>query len=437
MDFLIYALFSEESGEFCGADLVNYELKPYSRRPATRILTYEELAKGYRNMFPVGFEYNCDTLEIWSDTPGRKALYKDVLNYVIQGEGGSGKERDEVSVGVTDVVLWGMEVGAFVCPNYVEFSKGMAEPIMISMRSFNVSHSSFNVYASYKIETGEYRTMSLLDARDGSMRTFYVIVPNEEGIGGAGGDEDDEAEEAERAEEDMEDVEVAKVGGVGKVINVMTEIGTCDIPKYGECTVYEVNAPLIGAKRFYGEAFINFIAYSVMWFNTGSNVLRGFMKYESDKDSDVVVVDEGRKNATVRKIPRGNVDIKHEYYGLNMLKEVLREASIPGGIDSLLASNPGASPTWNWLNAVLKCEVFIDTLKKAEAGGHEDAKELALKWSAQSIYSECKESLLVLECELLDIRYYLYKVGLANSPVGAVLEGGGVDGCSYVKRSGF
>lgn len=366
-------------------------------------------------MDPMGFSYNGDG-SIVSDTPSRCSLVDKVATYIFQNSsennliGGIG-ETSPARVDITDIVLQGMEAGAYVCPNYTAHQQDGVDMILIPISRFKVSRSSFNIYASYKKDDG-FATMSLLQVEDGSANTFTYLVP---------------AETKSNLNDTLNSMSTQHANV--KILGTETHNNT-------EYNVYSVSVGLEGAPCNYGEAFANYVAYNVALYNIGSSIFKNFIKY-GEEDSRGKENAEGQKAKNLnleKRYPKFNVMIEHEYFGQMFLNEAMSAYNSVEKQDELISRYPGASLSVTWLDVILTSDVYKISLQRELGRNAEQAPLKALKAASQSMLMDCDEMLLAYSLELLSIRYYLHKVGFANDPIGQILGGGGVDGNSISRR---
>lgn len=387
MEFLENAIFSNTNYSLLGARLTTYTPEVYTSRASVKLYTAEEFRENYAKFTPWGFQLG-DNGTIMSDTPARCTLVDSVFSYVES----ESKQSHQHTFDTTDLVLHGVAAKGFVVVNYKETLTG-AEPILIPFRNFRVSRSSFNIYASYKNEDDYYRTFSLLDVREGGPKRFYAAFPEEYNLSGF-------------------------QGGI-------TLAGALEIDGH----TYIVYLCELGLSTFYasvGEAFLNYLAYNVSFYDIGIKALTGLIETVHPRPKPVYKKEENVER--LDRVPHKNIGISHVYTECR-LQEYANCGNNMDKVVELFKRCPEAIITYQWVDRVQKSPWFIET---RDAQGTDEAYYVA----CTNLMQECRRDGLKCALELLTHRYFILSQGVANDNLGLILRGGGVDGES-IKQSDF
>lgn len=375
MDFLTNAIFSKEDGNLLGAMLTHFEPEQYLSRASVKFYAHEDLSAQMQTLEPRGFRLDPNGV-LSADTNVRKVLSSSVMDFV-KAECSRLGARE---VDVTDLVLYGVQHGGATIVNAKEVLEGKALPILLPFQNYRVSNSSFNIYGACKVEDGTFRTHSLLELEDGSGKTFHCVFPDDVDMSWA----------------------ASFCQQVGDVVVNETLM-----------KIYQVQSCI---KPFYtcvGEAFLNYLAYNVAYYNVG----RKFLKEVSPAIKDAA---EQEKSPAVqeKRYPRRNISIEHTYDKL-CLQGISRCQGDNARIIEYLQSYPEATVTMHWLNKLFDCPWYQNT---------EGTDEDKAKAACANLLRECKEWGLKYSLELLTHRYYLSIVDSYEDFIPLVLKGGGVSG---------
>lgn len=387
MDFLTNAIFSTESSVLLGARITTFNPESLLERTSVRLFTKEELKSNYPFLHPMGFELSPDGV-LLSDTICNQYVIESAFNYMIT----ECAKQPERTWDITDLVLKGMESDGYVVVNYEQASKKEEEPNKISLKNFRVSKSSFNIFASYVNSEGKYRTFSLLDPTKGDKKMFCVAFP--------------------------ESVDVSEFG------SSLQMYGTCEINEQ----VYILYLADICLSTYYasvGEAFLNYLAYSVGFYNIGEKVMKRLIQ-TIHPEAKLNYPQEPREYKG--RAPRANILIEH-YYDTEFLDEVLERLDDENRLRDFFAEVPEAKVTYQWLQRLYSSPWFLNTRASS------DINE-AIYTSAVNLLQDARRDRLKYSLELLLHRYYIFQQGPMNDSLGIILRGGGVDDKS-VKQSNF
>lgn len=383
MDFLTNAIFSAEDNTLLGTLLTHFEPDNYLNRASVSFYSKEELTEKLPQLEPRGFRFGPNGV-LAADTDVRKILSNNVLSFVEIEYAHLGARL----IDITDVVLYGVQYGGAVLVNPTEVKQGTAAPLLVPFQNYRVSQSSLNIYGSYQLEDGTFRTHSLLELEDGSGKDFCCVFPP--------------------------DVDMSRFASVCQQTD---EVIINDTTMF----LYEGHSCL---KSFYtcvGEAFLNFLAYNVAYFNVG----RRFLREVSPAIKDATI-QERSPSAQDRRYAKRNVSIEHTYDKL-CLSGITRCNGDNARILEYLENNPEATITMHWLNKLFDSPWYQST------EGDEDARCRA---ACANLMMECKEYGLKYGLELLTHRHYLTTVASYDNYIPLVLKGGGVNGES-LKRVTF
>lgn len=391
MDFLNKAIFSSIDRGLLGLIVTSYEPDDVMSRAAVKLVTAEDLTTGTVKLHPRGFQLNDDGT-LMSDTASRQVIVDSVFSYISAESLNFGPP----CVDVTDVVLFGVQNNGYVLAEYEEaktngdITEGSTCPVPFSR--FSVSNSSFNIYASYQQLDAGFRTCSLLRLEDGSAQDFYCALP---------------------------------------LIQIPNELLKClhltdnIIVKGREMGVYKVSA---GLEPFYtevGEAFLNYLAYQVAFYNMGEDVLNA-MKSTMPPAVAAPTVEE-QKPRTPRRA-EVNVSIEHCYKKTH-LQGLFKLLGDPTSLTEFTKMYPEAVITYQWLVKIMTSP----WVSNPQAGMSEDE---AIYTACVNLLADCRKTRLKFALELLRHRYYIASMGVGNDSLGSVLKGGGVNGQSF-KRASF
>lgn len=394
MDFLTAALFcdSPETGDdeellLAGALLTGFDPEDNISRAKVFYVPVDELRtmRG-GTLRPQGFEFTDDGV-LLGDTNCRKAFERELAEYI-------GREfTHEVSPepGVIDLVLLGAEYGASVVANYAGCLEGET-PTLVPLRNYRVSESSLNIYCPYQTSEGKFRTHSLVDIESDTAYPSAIIVAED---------------------------------SVDKFSQLKTEVieygSFAELSKEGKVALH-VDAPFVPAPALTGEAFCNYLAYNVAYYQMGLKVLESFLEegnyipYQREEDS------------RARKMPKHNLSIKSTIKGPRV-SEIVGLLDSEDKLGRYIESSLEAKMTYHWIQTIL-AEQHRVTVDKSQDNG--TGRTMA---ACVSLKAMCKRRLLHFSCELLAQRLYLVNLGRFDNSIGLTLRGGGVDGFAVKKTS--
>lgn len=386
MEFLGDAIFSAQDNTLLGAKIISFDPANYTSRASTKLYTTSELKRVYSTMDPRGFKFDPQGT-LFSDTVVRRVLTDSVFSYM-------GKERankNRRALDITDFVLYGVENNGFVFANYADCENPDAfesDGCFIPFKSFKVSNSAFNIYAPYKTKSGEYRTFSLLDVKDGSKVEFYAIFDKTANM----------------------EVFVDSMKPCG-------ELKLADVPY----TIYKIDLGLGGFYGSVGEAFLNYLAYNVAFYNIGEKLMKELQATMPKLPSPSVSEPKGMP----QRRSRVNVSIQHVYKETR-LRGITGCINNPDDLVDFVREFPEAAVTYQWLQKIYTSPWY-------EQGDGKQPEDELLYTTCINLLPECRTERLKFALELLTHRYYIYLMGPVNDTLGPVLKGGGVNGKS-VKR---
>lgn len=385
MDFLTSALYSEApdgESKLAGALLTRFDPDDLLSRAQVFYASVEDLRKEDK-FKPSGFKLTGDGV-LLSDTQARADMSSTMAAYVAYELGNSSVKAP---TGLLDVVLYAAKFGGRVVPVRIDEISSQEDAVSISMQSFSVSKSSFNIYAPYK-RGNEFRTFSLIDIETDKNIPFVLAIP---------------------------DVEVENCSPVASWLEPLAASEF-----FPEHQLFRVDAPFLAFHTLTGEGFLNYLAYNVASCDIGLQVMESFMsdtKYRPD------LMDKEERSPRIPKKPLHNVAIEctcrrpHVQSILNCLKlddmDRLKE----------LVKDEECFITFAWLRHIFAASERFE-------GEDIDSKTAA---ACASLQRECKAQRLHFAVELLAQRFHICNLGFIQDPYGPVLRGGGVNGCG-VKR---
>lgn len=388
MEFLSNAIVSETDHTLLGVLLTSFCPENYTQRSSVKFYTTNELKQKYSMLKPRGFYFD-EHGTLRSDSIASQEASESAVKYVERECANLGKQTNDI----TDLVLFGVVNHGFVLP------QGISEdPIMIAFSRFNVSASSFNIYAGYSMSStedspGGYRTCSLLNSVDGTARDIVVAFP-----------EGTVLPELYGTVDKQEDLVIN-----GNVYNT-----------------YQVNVGLNCFPTCVGESFLNFLAYNVSFYNIGEKVIKQ-LKQNAQKDVPTHEKEERDSTPRARKTPV-NVAIEH-IYKESRLDDIMRNVGNNQAMRLFIQDYPDAAITLQWVEKVFSSPWYLN-----EGSNHDDMFKIYC--ACLNMLPQCRVDRLKYAIELLTHRYYIYRMGLANDFLGPILKGGGVDGES-IKRFSF
>ena len=396
MDFLASAIYTscDNGGEkLSGAMLTHFDPSDMVARAQVFYVTVDQLKSDSR-IIPSGFHLDEDGI-LLSDTQSRSILSLPMTKYV-EMELGNSLNRTPISL--LDIVLYAAKYDGhvFVNSSIAAGSRNGVEdedPILIPMRSFRVSNSSFNIYAPYRRSDNTYRTFSLVDIETNLNVPFVLAVPH--------GD----------------------LANYAPVISFMDAVEAD--PRLPEFRLFKVDAPLAPFYAMAGEGFINYLAYNVASCSIGLQVIKEFLAETGYVSTEQSALDRDRK-PLVRKTPKANVVIESSCKTART-GEVLA-CLTNNNLDRLkeLMLDEEAYITFIWLKKVFDSSAMF--------AGKSQSDSMAA--ACMSLQRECKDSLLHYAIELLAQRLYIYSLGILQDPYGPVLKGGGVNGYGFKRFVG-
>ena len=393
MEFLNSAIVSSTDGSILGALLTGFNPSDYTNRANVKLYTVDDLTNEYSQLSPRGFKFEPPG-KLLSDTSVTRAVADSVFSYM-KAECGKLGQR---TLDITDLVLLGVKEGGCAFVNYEELvndgcSKEDMEgrAILIPFKNFKVSNSSFNMYAPYQPTDNEgFKTFSLLEVEDGSPHLFYAIFPATLSMEGFDG---------------------------------VVPFGTLTL-ETGDFVVYRVNLGLNGFYAGVGEAFLNFLAYNISFYNIGEKLLKE-MKTVMPTLPPIPVESPGPRVPRRAKV---NVSIEHIYRD-SRLKGIIGRTDNTEELVAFMREYPEAAISYQWLQRIYQSPWYTE-------GEGKMTEEECVYTACINLLAECRKTRLKYSIELLTHRYYIYMLGVVNDNLGPVLKGGGVSGQS-LKRVSF
>ena len=386
MDFLTKSIYvsggsAQEESKLAGAVLTHFDPEDILSRATQRYVTFEELRDG-TGINPQGFMLDASGV-LLSDTKARVELIDTLADYV---GGVYEAQSSKRPASLIDVVLAGVKCGGSAFVNYQQWIEDNSiSPILITMSSFKVSNSSFNIYAPYKASEAEgWKTFSLMDIVEDKAYTWYLCVPV----------------------------------GTSEALNSFAEYM---VPVKSHSTshdVYQVNIPLRHSGGYAGEAFANYLAYNVAYCEMGQKIMR-----EITSDGSLPVREEAPANQVrAVKFPKYNLSIQSSYK-TPCINAVLNCGDDMEQLKTLIIGNEEAFITLRWLKRIFS---------EAENIPGETMQE-RLSAACVALNYECRTQWLHFALELLGQRYFLITNGFIDLDLSAPMKGGGVNGQSITR----
>lgn len=386
MEFLVNSIASAANQSLLGVVITEFNPDDYRSRAKVRLYDIAQFEREYPTLSPMGFVFENNSVLV-GDTVDRRAVTDSLFSYVEhEFSQNTGHKCD-----IVDLLLQGVVEKGYVVinPEVLGDGESGAKVILVPMKNFKVSNSSFNIYAPYQCEDGSYRTCSLLNVEDGSPTEFSVAFPTTSSL-------DDFSE-------------------------FLRMSGTHTVGEQ-EYIVYQAKGlGLIPFNVSVGEAFLSYLSYNVAFYNIGEKTLKGLSPQVGEVLATPYVSDK------VPRRPKVNVKIEHTYRNCK-LQQIVGMLGDPQQLQEYLRTNPEANITYQWIYKAYNSPWFTATDATLEQ------EQLAV--SCANLLVDCKKERLKCALELLSHRYYIYSMGLVNDTLGPVIRGGGIDGES-LKQSDF
>lgn len=375
MDFLVSAFYDEQTCKFLGASTVQFDPTDYCGRGTFRAYTDVEFFSLYKDLHPQGFLLNDDGL-LMADSNARVVTTEDTFPFVYD----TCQRVPHKRLDITDLLLYGVQNGGAVFVNYGSYKEG-ADPILIPFANYRVSASSINIYASYKLEDGSFRTSSLLDLEQGTGKDIMCTFPE------------------------------------GKVPlefgNMCSQVDTVDIDG-APLAVFKVNTSLEQFGISVGEAFLNYLAYMVAYYDIGRRVLKELVPAVQTEEEKVTSTAPDKPRRKAEK----NVSIVHQY-SRAYVDEVVECGSDAEQLSDLIRDIPEANITVHWIERVLSSPWYDP-----------EKEDQGMRSASSNLSVECRECGLKFGLELLTHRYYMMATSGYEDRIPLILNGGGVNGQS-------
>lgn len=387
MEFLTDAIFSDETGELMGALLTKFDPEDYCSRAEVELYTVERLRQVINELRPRGFRFESKGVLV-ADTAVRTTLSSDVMSFV-ESECGNNHTREP---DITDLVLFGVQYGGATILNPAAAMSGAEAPRLVPFVNYKVSESSLNIYGSCKTEDGSFRTHSLLEMENGGEKAIHCVFPKE--------------------------ADMSWAASFCKTAGELEIDGT-------KMTVYAVRSFLSTFYASVGEAFLNYLAFNVAYYNVG----RKFIKAVSPAVKDVTTPSEKDTDTQrTRRVVERNVSIKHAYDVL-CLDKLLECLGDPERLQNYVEMYPEANLTLHWLEKLTTSPWYTSDT-------NESTEEERMRTACAHLLMECKEQGLKYALELLTHRYYLSVLDFSQDTTPMLLKGGGVNGESFKRTHG-
>lgn len=381
LDFLINAFCDDVTQQLLGMSCVEFDLDMYASRARVRMYSADEFSAAYDSMTPMGFVLDKDGL-LSADSNALRVVSGDTFPFIYeQCSKVPAKEFD-----ITDLILFGAENSGATLVNYSAVKEG-EEPITLPFSSYKVSGSSMNIYGAYRLPDGSFRTHSMLEMEDGSGKTVYCIFPK----GRLGSEFSGFCEE----------IDTIEVRGVPMVVFKVDTTMKC----------YSVGI---------GEAFLNYLAYMVAYYNIGRKVLRVLAPAVESTQEKALPPQAERGARKVRK----NVSIIHAY-DREFVKDVVECSNDSVRLNNLVSAFPESRVTIHWVQKAYNSP-WIDRSKE----------DNGISTVCANLAVECRKQGLKYGLELLTHRCQLMATMTFDNSIPLILRGGGVDGQS-AKRVSF
>lgn len=385
MLFLSTALFEQPTDSdrtrLCGAVVTSFDPQNLNKRPKMSMHSLEELASLNRSEC-AGFFVD-ETGVLFSDSTARRVTGAAQIAFVKPEI----EQVNNMKKSLIDFVKDGLVHNVRVLQNFEKASSGEESPILIPMESFKVSNSSFNIYASYQREDKSFRTMSLVDIETNKAKDFYVAIPSD-----------------------------SVSSFITSYVGVVEEPAVKGLEEY---TIYKVSLPLVPFPVLTGEAFCNYLAYSVAYYKIGLQIMDILLTDTKFKPDVSKVADSVYTGTPKTALP--SLSIEHDY-SKHCLPRVMDCLSGKGDIVELVRTDGEALITMNWIQAISG---------ESSEGTNEDLAKYCIL-----LRRDCKAKYLHFALELLAQRMCINQVNTFSLPFGSILKGGGVNGCSTKRTVG-
>lgn len=375
MDFLINAFCDDRSGQLLGMSCVDYNPEQFDSRANVRMYSADEFRDSYVQMKPMGFVLDKDGL-LSADSNALRPVSGDTFPFIYEQHTEiPSKEKD-----ITDLILFGAENGGATLVNYSAIKEG-EDPIILPFSSYKVSTSSMNIYGAYRLPDNSFRTHSMLEMEDGSGKTVYVVFPQERlGVDFSG---------------------------------FCEEIDTIEV-KGSPMTVFKVDTTMKCYNIGVGEAFLNYLAYMVSYYNIGRKVLK-VLAPAVESAQEKVLPPQAERGA--RKVQK-NVSIIHAY-DREYVRDVVECSHDSERLNNLVTAFPEARVTIHWFQKAYGSQ-WIDRTKD----------DNGISTVCANLAVECRKQGLKYGLELLTHRCQLMATMSFDNSIPLILRGGGVDGQS-------
>lgn len=382
MNFLINAFCDEHTNELLGVNCVEFNPDDdYTNRPFVRPYTLAEFSQAYKSMTPMGFMFDENGL-LSADSNARTVVSSETYPFIYEQCAKIPRRKFDI----TDLLMFGVENSGATLINYSGIKEGQ-EPIVLPFSSYKVSGSSMNIYGAYRLPDGTFRTHSMLEMENGAGKTVYCVFPPERlGIDFSGF---------------CEEIDTIELNGI-------------------PATVFKVDTTLQAYNVVMGEAFLNYLAFMVSYYNIGRKVLKVLAPAVESAQEKVPQTSEERE---VRKV-KENVSIVH-IYDREYVDDVAACGSDMNSLSRLIAAFPEARVTALWMQKIFNSPWY--DASKPDAGMPTVSANLAV---------ECRKFGLKYGLELLTCRKHLMDLQKVYDSTPLILKGGGVDGQS-AKRVSF
>lgn len=296
---------------------------------------------------------------------------------------------------IVDIILFGLKNSCGIMKEY-HSNRPSNEHTIVLVKSFMVSASTFNIYARYKNDDGDFRTLSLFDVEDCTGNEFYFVVG--------------------------EDVMIPN-----NIAYMLKQVGE-DFDVNGlKCNVYKVTAKL-EPYAYLGGAFINYCAYNAEHYLQGVNVIRKYHKQFGTFEK-VDMLDRMTKQLELPKKKQPTISITHIVHGKNRYDDIINLVGNDEELTRLVTSDYRARIAYN----------FLYDLNEKVAVYQENGSKDPVSSACMNLLDKCNYKLLIYSLELLSIRYSIYDAVMNGSTMQLpmVVKGGGVYGDSAIERTAW
>lgn len=386
MIFLNKAYYDKISGEFLGIELNKYdEALSYLNRISGKILSLKDIESYCKDNKKIGFFIKDNIIE--SDVQNRYDLSKEQFAFLKKEINTCAKELD-----LTDLILYLLEVDGYILPDFYDSPKFTGKEV-IQAKNLKVSKSSFNIFGFLSVGNDFIHT-ELYDSEHLKPFEFYIGVPHTSNL----------------------DFSIFKNFIKEEKIIVLNQVKT---------NVYRCKVPLRPYTSYMADSLVNWLVWTINIYRIYHDITKQILDTysEVEKDNNVNYI-----------FPSGSHKVKPN---IQVIAKDYAFKDYDAALDLAISNQQLLDDSL--INYAAKWYKFLtEKIIKEQETNNLSNKSAVYKICLSTLY-ELKKSSLILNLELLSIRYTFFQLldGCTLETTIKEMKGGNINGTTILKRIGW